>query len=32
MASADGAELQTQATLLAKALGCPVKKVGSWPI
>lgn len=32
MASADGADLKTQATLLAEALGCPVKRVGSWPI
>jgi hypothetical protein len=32
MASADGTDLKTQAQRLAEALGCPVKRVGSWPI
>ncbi len=30
-ASSDGTDLKTQATSLANALGCPMKRVGSWP-
>lgn len=32
IASADGADLENQAKRLAEALGCPMKRVGSWPM